>query len=236
MAEIKMDISEYEAMKENKKLLENSLEKERELQKQINKLNEEKNKALEDAKMKVIKIIRQESHEYTLIKKDINEIWNNIIYALIPSMNINDYPQIPSNYYTDFLIDSFFEKVKTTSIPSEEVTTHGLDDIKNELKNTIKNELDESIKNKIKNAEIVLSKNDELLKENQNLLKENNLAKEKNDFLLKQNSEVIGKLTKIENQNESINKIKEVLKNDYNFWNCLKILNKINIIMNNNKL
>lgn len=52
MAKITMDTSEYEALKENKTLLEKSLENERKLQEQITKLSDEKIKALEDAKMK----------------------------------------------------------------------------------------------------------------------------------------------------------------------------------------
>ena len=56
MAKIEMDISEYEAMKENKRLLEDSLKNERGLQEQIKKLSEEKTKALEDAKMKALEL------------------------------------------------------------------------------------------------------------------------------------------------------------------------------------
>lgn len=45
MAKIQMDVSEYEAMKENKALLEKSLESERVLQEQIKQLTSEKIKA-----------------------------------------------------------------------------------------------------------------------------------------------------------------------------------------------
>ena len=83
MAEIKMDISEYEIMKENKKLLENSLEKERELQKQIKKLTDEKVKALADAKMKVVKISRTEVTEHLMRKRGDNYIRRELEFGFV---------------------------------------------------------------------------------------------------------------------------------------------------------
>jgi len=65
MAKIEMDISEYDIMRENKKLLEDSILKQKELQSQINLLTQEKIKALEDAKMKVIKISKSFSGLFT---------------------------------------------------------------------------------------------------------------------------------------------------------------------------
>ena len=83
MAKIEMDISEYEAMKENKKLLENSLEKERGLQEQIKKLTDEKTKALEDAKMKVVKISKSEVTEHLFRKKEDGVVHPDIESVLI---------------------------------------------------------------------------------------------------------------------------------------------------------
>ncbi len=83
MAEIKMDISEYEIMKENKKLLENSLEKERELQEQIKKLNDEKTKVLENAKMKVVKISRTEITEHLMRKRGDNYIRRELEFGFV---------------------------------------------------------------------------------------------------------------------------------------------------------
>ena len=74
MAKIEMDISEYEIMKENKKLLEDSLNKERELQKQVEQLTKDKIKALEDAKMKVVKITKSEVTEH-LLRKRVDETY-----------------------------------------------------------------------------------------------------------------------------------------------------------------
>ena len=54
MAEIKMDISEYEIMKENKTLLENALKREKQLNNEIKKLHEEKIQTFEDAKHKIV--------------------------------------------------------------------------------------------------------------------------------------------------------------------------------------
>ena len=63
MAQIKMDVSEYETMKENAKLLQISLEREKELQAKIEALDKEKIKVLEDAKMQVIHIKKERREE-----------------------------------------------------------------------------------------------------------------------------------------------------------------------------
>lgn len=75
MAKIEMDISEYEALKENKRLLEKSLEKERELEKKVRKLNEEKIKALEEASKKVVIERVNKTIQTPLVKGSPKEFW-----------------------------------------------------------------------------------------------------------------------------------------------------------------
>ena len=68
MAEIKMDVTEYELMKDKARLLEESLKREKELNGQIAKLKDEKIQALEDAKYKVVTVTKTEHTEHTLAK------------------------------------------------------------------------------------------------------------------------------------------------------------------------
>ncbi len=143
MAKIEMDISEYEVMKENRKLLENSLEKERGLQEQIKKLNDEKTKALEDAKMKVVKISKTEVTERLLRKKEDTYIWRELFNLL--GLDYRTLPKIPDYIHTDHLIKVFFERATSHSTPCEETTTHGLDEIKAEIRSDLKSKMDKEI-------------------------------------------------------------------------------------------
>lgn len=229
MAKIEMDISEYEAMKENKKLLENSLEKERGLQEQIKKLTDEKTKALEDAKMKVVKISKTEVTEHLLRKREDTHIWRELWYLM--GIDYRQLPKMPEFIHTDHLAKVFFEKATSYSGPNEETTTHGLDEIKAEIRNDLKAKMDDDIKRKIENAEVALLKNDELLKENKALTSENSSLIEKNKKLTEQYDELTKKLTDVEDTNETLNKVREILKNGYSFWNKAELLDKINCLI-----
>lgn len=225
MAKIEMEISEYEAMKENKKLLENSLEKERGLQEQIKKLTDEKTKALEDAKMKVVKISKTEVTEHILRKKEDVNIWRELWNLM--GIDYRQLPKMPEFIHTDHLINVFFERVKSYSMPNEETTTHGLDEIKAEIRNDLKTKIDDDTKRKLENADVALSKNNELLKENKTLISENSSLTEKNKKLTEQCDELTKKLTDVEDANETLNKVREALKNGYGFWNKAELLDKI---------
>jgi len=226
MAKIEMDISEYEIMKENKKLLEDSLNKERELQKQVEQLTKDKIKALEDAKMKVVKITKSEVTEHLLRKRvDETYVFRELLHVLGIDYRYSQHK--PDFIHIDHLQNTFFEKVKSFSMPIEETTTCGLDEIKVEIREELKAKMDDDIKCKIQNAETALSKNDELLKENKTLSTDNNLFIEKNKKLTEQCDELTKKLTEIENGNETLVKVKDTLKNGYGVWNKSKILDSI---------
>lgn len=236
MAKIEMDISEYEAMKENKKLLETSLEKERELQNQIKKLTDEKTKALEDAKMKVVKISKSVVTEHLLRKRDDAHVWKELWYLL--GIDYRQLPKMPTYIHTDHLSNVFFEKTKSYTMPIEETTTCGLDEIKAEIRDELKSKMDNDIACKIQNAEAALLKNDELLKEIKILTSDNNSYIEKNKKLTEQCDELAKKLTEHddyyakkfaehENCNKIIMMIKYTLKNGYGFWNKSKLLDTI---------
>ena len=233
MAEIKMDISEYELLKENKKLLEESLKKERELQATIDKLSKEKIKALEDAKMKVIKIVRNESTEYLMQKRDNYHVVHQL-RMMLSRPDSSGYRTIDSMNFQDFG-DMLFEKVKSYSIePKEEITTCGLDEVKAEIRKDLESKIDSNTKKKLDDADVALTKLSELLKENDESLK-----------LIKTLNYTINELTKVnENAVKEINILKKelvenkgefltvvnligVLKDGYTFWNKSKLLDEI---------
>lgn len=164
MAKVEMDISEYEMMKENKKLLENSLEKERILQEEIKKLTDEKLKAYEDAKMKVVKTTTTEHNEYVMVKNNPHDIVRKLGSLL--GINGLNYFKTPSEFSIDNLISTFFTVVKTKSFPTTTVETVGLNEIKEDIRKELNGEINESIKTKLENY-------DKLLEENSNLVKEN---------------------------------------------------------------
>jgi len=225
MAKIEMDISEYEAMKENKTLLEKSLIHERSLQEQIKKLTDEKTKALEDAKMKVVKITKTEITEHIVRKRDDNFIWRELWHML--GLEQRSIPTMPNFIRTDYLINAFFEKIKSYSMPVEEITMHGLDEIKTEIRNDLHAKIDAETNQKIKDAETILLKNDELLKANRILTIDNDTLTENNKKLVKELDEITKKLTNINNNNKLLSDVKDILKNGYGFWNKSKILDRI---------
>ena len=230
MGTIEIDISEYEAMKENKRLLEDSLKNERGLQEQIKKLSEEKTKALEDAKMKVVKIKKSEVTEHVLRKRNDDLIYRELFHLVGSSMGgYMDRRGLKSEIEylsTEQLIDLFFERAKSYSTPYEETTTHGLDEIKAEIRDVLMSEMTEDTKHKIKAAEAALLRNDDLFKENRLLTKENNLLVEKNKRLVERCDEVLNKLDKAENDVKTLSKVKDILKDGYGLWNRSKLLDE----------
>jgi len=243
MAEIKMDISEYEAMKENKRLLENSLQKERDLNDEIKKLNTDKTKALEDAKMKVVKISKSEINEYYYKKKNDYDTFKTLHSFVSNYASNNAHSHSPTSYFNiDGLIDNLFDKIKTTSIPYEEITTYGLDEVKSEIRNDLKEKMDGDIKTKLERAEKISIRNNELITENKTLVNENLLLNDLNKNLMTQVDELNKKVTyasievtKINNHinhdKEVLFKIKDILKDGYGFWNKSELLNKVTTLI-----
>lgn len=226
MAQIKMDISEYEAMKENKKLLEASLENERKLQDEVKKLSEEKIKALEEAKMKVVKITKISKHEHVLVKRpDNNYIFHKFMNLL--GINIPPHAIFPSNFNINELIDSFFEKQQSISQPCEEITTHGLDEIKSEIREDLKAQLNDDIKSKIERADKALTLNNELLTKIENIESENYNLKLDNTNLMLEIRELKEKIKTFDKLKNYITELQGNISL-FNFKSKFKQLNNLN--------
>lgn len=159
-----MDISEYDAMRKNEALLEKALERERQLHDENQKLMKEKNSALEDAKMKVVKIKRIEKHEHLWQKNDMGEAWRRLLLLLDRNYHNRDFlPPPPPQFSREALIDIFFNQSRFTRMEGEEVTTHGLDDVRAEIAEDLQKRLDDDTKQQLLRLKEVNKENAELV-------------------------------------------------------------------------
>jgi hypothetical protein len=253
MAKIEMDISEYDIMRENKTLLEKSLENERLLQKDIEKLQEEKIKALEDAKMKVVKITKTEKREVLYNHCDEYSAYQKLCTFL--GLNVKDNTHfLRSRVHYQDLIETFFVKNEYFTPTTEEITLHGLDEIKVEIRENLRKELNKEIQNKLDKAEKTLLEHTKLLESNQKLMSDNADLFKYNESLLKERQKLqsqleIQKETITKELTESItkeeykkvekeitegqiaikivSKIKEILGDGYRLFNKSDLLDKI---------
>lgn len=233
MAKITMDVSEYETIMETKRLLEDSLKKERELESTIKKLTQEKLKALEDAKMKVVKITKSEVNECLLTRKPVMEILGSLL-ALSK--------RGPDLHYLEYRIDDiermFFVKSKLTQFPTETTTLHGLDEVKEEIKRDIEKEY----KSRIEDAEKLQDDTYNLKREKERLLVELehvNVIKEKlessYDSMIKEKDELVDRTVKEKDDLVSrLTKIKELTKalSNANFFTAYSKIQKLKTLLN----
>ena len=233
MAKIEMDVSEYETMKENKSLLEASLDNERGLRKEIKKLTEEKVQALEDAKMQVVKISKSERRDFLLEKRAPSDVWPQLLRLL--NVDYRTLPPIPEYIDLDHIRNVFFERTTSMSVPSEpEITTIGLDEYKKELREDIEREIKASQLRKLEKADGIITKNAELLVENDKVTKENGTLIKMNKKLTKISEELE---QETEETKESSKKhqlfsqkyevIETIMSNGYGFFNKSEKLDDI---------
>jgi len=179
MAQVKMDASEYEEMKKNARLLEEALAEQKKLHEENKKLKEEKIKALEDAKMKVVKITKDVKVQHALTEKDPEMFLQDFSRAIgrLRRIHSNSNSDFGIRSFSDFEFRQLLEGVPKSRILHEvrdcfyitelkegetvETTTHGLDDIKAELRA----ELDKEYKEDIEKAREIESKHEEIPKE-----------------------------------------------------------------------
>lgn len=206
MAKIEMDVSEYEIMKENKKLLEDALKREKELQASIKQLNDEKIKAYEEASMKVVKYVNTNITEHLVVKDRLA-----IQDICIAVDNFRKYKYSLDNYIVDEL-KVCCETASNTSTRISKIETVGLDSYLYEIEQSIRKELgdkiikaEEIIKENIKNSSKIelLQKTiedylDKLEKSDKNIVKLEKSLEEKEVTITKY-SNLIRNLSKILN-------------------------------------
>lgn len=202
MAKIEMDISEYDIMRENKRLLEDSILKQKELQSQIDLLTKEKIKALEDAKMKVIKISKSEVTEHLFRKRPDVEILQRLFHKL--GVHISRYTDVEAYMIHADLSSVFYEKTKIISSPIEETTIHGLDEIKVEIREDLKKQIDSGISQKLEEAEKLSIKMKEVLESNKKLNTNNDILEEQIKKLLEKEIETTKEIDIVREENKSL--------------------------------
>lgn len=154
MGKVTLDLSEFKLIEEGKANLKKALENERELQNQISQLNDEKVKLLESAKMKVVKVIKNLTIEEVVVERnfEVGDIVKSILRRTDPwSVRNGEVSELVRH-----LKSELFAIKKRTLPVQEEITTHGLDDIKYELRKELKEDLDSGIKQKIKEADKII--------------------------------------------------------------------------------
>ncbi len=224
MATITMDSTEYEFMKKTEKLLQDSLEKERELKKQIDTLNKEKIKAYEDAKMKVVKTTKKVVTQHIMQKRPTMNIlarMSEVLHSFYDRSN-NRWRDI-QDHEIQRLIDMCFESLTSESIElgnPDTIELIGLDDIKAELKKDLLDKLNKDTKKKLEDADVALVKQKELLDLNDKNTKELGIL----NSIIDENYKVIDRY-KVEN---------EKLKKDlYNQASATRFINDIEYSLKN---
>lgn len=231
MAEIKMDISEYEALKENKRLLEQSLKDLKEANEKVELLNREKVKALEEAKMKVVRITREERTDHILTVRE-----DAFRHGLAELGNILGIPELwrreyPYEAMAQRLSKVLFRVTTSVSVPKEEVTVHGLDEIKKELRKDLRKELGEEITRKLEEAEKYREEKSELLLKFSSMVDEVEELK-KDNSMLSTNLTELSKKELISNLGEQlVGDIEKALRRK-NFFNSKQVLRDISKLIN----
>ena len=149
MAKIEMDISEYEALKENKKLLQDALDREKELGNKLNTLKEEEIQALEDAQQKIVVVHEKRSYQSTYQVKSKEDIFNSL--------------QRGTSWQSG--VETCFNITEHETPSVKTITTKGLE----EVEELIKQELSKTYQDKISKLE---SLKEELQSSRENLIKE----------------------------------------------------------------
>ena len=220
MAQIKMDVSEYEAMKENKNLLEKSLENERALNEQVKQLTDEKTKALEDAKMKVVKVTRSEVRQHLIMKMEpwgehaVRRLLNALginTHAINSDMVLSSWLRDKTRIDWDMLADAFFSKTESVAVPVNEITTHNLDDVKAEIRADIMAGIDNDTKQALAAGEKARAELGELLDKNSELLRTI-------DILEHVNAELMGLMESGNADSKKCDMVREIVESPDGFF------------------
>lgn len=216
MAIIKMDISEYEALKEIQNNLKDSLNREKELQDKVRKLQEERILDLESSQKQVIvynkSVVTEHTNEIStafqeqkVLDKIVNVLRDNLSSAVTKLTNIK-YILLKKSYKT-----------------YEETSNHkfiGLEDVESMIRDELNKEYEKRIINYDKLSQIIKEKND--------IIKKKDLEISENDKTIEslntENIKLEGGLKKYETEitelhNSLINKdlkYKQLLDISYN--------------------
>ena len=230
MAKIEMDLSEFKIMEDNKRLLEESLKREKEQNDKIEAFKQEKIDILKSNEKSVTIVKRIERTD--LIRPKINS--DLILNRLQTGFN-RDRNSVNYKSNLDTIIDGCFEVSKVESFPpEEEVTIKGLNEVTDELRADIIKGFDKEINNLTNKSKSLKSLN-EILESNSIVAKQqlldttNSLNSAEKDIikLATENIEYEEYVEILELQLENYNKIKKLLSIKINIFNYRGFFNKI---------
>lgn len=208
MAEIKMDLSEYEVLIESKNLYKQGLEREKELNNKLDLLNKEKIKILEESKMKVVKTIKRELLETTSLR-----VSNGEFIRKMKTFFTNFPYGISEDDFQRLLQQLFVTKKFPAITESEETYIVGLDEVKKDIREELEKNLSRNVKEKLSFIDDFIEQKESLIKEKENLFSENSDLKKE---IARLNLTIVNLNTTIEIEKEknfNLWKIKHVLKN-----------------------
>lgn len=163
MAKIEMDISEYEEMKKNTKLLEEALKKQETLYAEIDKLKEEKIEVMKENEksITIIEEVHTNEHVLQLLPHEIGlKLMAETVQAVINIRNgrISSFSSMDSSIIRDaksaydYLTERLFSVSKSTGISSPQVKTvvyKGLDEVTERIRSEVLEEQSKNVSNKL---------------------------------------------------------------------------------------
>jgi len=138
MAEVKLDMTEYMAMKEIEAQLKASLEREKEWASKMEEMQKEKIKILEESKMKILNVTKTEHREIILgIRLDAAR------YLAHKYRNGSMFHELP--VLEPSVVENLFEKTTMDTIPVEYTTFIGLDEAEKKIRKKVEIELKQKL-------------------------------------------------------------------------------------------
>lgn len=160
MAKIEMDLSEFKLMEENKKLLEESLDREKKLSEENKLLQEEKIKILENASMSVSYIKRKIIQETRIQNRSNEEIYSSLMRMYDRERRGNNHGHGYSGFDTmSNMVDYFFSPETIEYEQGIEIITKGFDEVKAEIKLDYIKDLSEDTLEKLAKLKVVSKEN-----------------------------------------------------------------------------
>lgn len=233
MAEIKMDISEYDEMKKNASLLEEALKREKEQNDKIDTLKQEKLDTLKANEKSVTIITKSEVSEYLLQRRSAQEIihsMNDFVQGARRGHYTQDYAEDRINSFENI----FFDKTKAYSTPYEEITTKGLDDVKEDIRKELERNIDEEVQSKLKRLTVTEEELKTVKAKEKETFYELSIANRKNESVIKMKDLAVAETEELKERVENLlkllkesTKVNEDIKKPFNYFNAYFKLNEL---------
>ena len=217
MAKIEMDLSEYQEIQKVNRLLEESLEKERQLAEEVDKLKQEKIDILKNNEKTVTIVERVDRVDTIRTLQDPSLIMRNLQSIMSRSDLGSMGYDYQGNPYIHQVAEAFF-KIERSDLYSQEksVTRVGFDEVKEEAKKEFLKTLEEDYEMKEKAIRDEVKRLKEQAKENDGL-------SQANSMLIKENERLVNNYKFYRDVSEShakgLDKISNILKDKFTFFN-----------------